>query len=70
MLPVACFRCTLPGHGWAECQRPGAVTRQELGQRIEDIKIRWDGGRGFATGIKTQIIEAEIRAYEKARKAA
>ena len=68
---VVCHRCEQPGHGWRECQRPPAATRQELAARINHITVRWDAGNGgFSRSVKTRLIEIEKNAFEKARKAA
>lgn len=69
--PLACWRCEQPGHGWRECSRPPAKTRQEYDARITDILIRWDAGKGFSNTARKRIIETETAAWrkEKARKA-
>lgn len=67
---LVCWRCTQPGHGYTECQRPGAKTTQEHEARIADILRRWDAGRGgFGLTVKTAIVEMEKKAHEKARNA-
>jgi hypothetical protein len=61
----SCHRCEQFGHGWQNCKRPRAETPQELQQRITRITERWDAGNGMKTWIKTEIVKAEIKAYEK-----
>ena len=65
MLGLTCHRCAEPGHGWRECQRPGAKNQQELDARITDILIRWDAGKGgFGRTVKNEIIAAERNAFK------
>jgi hypothetical protein len=67
---LACWRWEEPGHPWTECKRPAAKTPQELDERIERFRIRWDAGFGeLKTATKTKLIEIETLAYEKARNA-
>lgn len=70
--PFTCFRCGQFGHVWTACRRPAAKTKQELAQRVAELVIRWDAGsvKGFSHGVKTAIVIAETKAFEKARKAA
>lgn len=64
--PLACWRCEQPGHGWRECDRPPAKTKQELDARKNRILERWDAGYGeISTSLKTEFIRQEIRAYQK-----
>lgn len=66
--PLACWRCEQPGHGYRECDRPPAKTKQELQARIDRLKERWDAGYGeISTSLKTEFIRAEIRGYEKGK---
>lgn len=67
MIPVTCWRCESPGHGWRECDRPAAETRQELGERIDRILRRWDAGHGLSSYLKTEFVMAEKKAFEKER---
>lgn len=69
-LAVECWRCELPGHTAAECQRPAVATHQELDARIARHLERWDAGRGLiSTAQKTDYIKAEMKAFNN-RKAA
>jgi hypothetical protein len=68
---IQCWRCEEPGHGYTDCRRPPARTRKELDDRISRLLERWDAGYGeISTRLKTQFVTAEIKSFEKARKAA
>jgi hypothetical protein len=65
-----CWRCEQPGHGYAECQREPARTRQELDARIARLVERWDAGYGeISTAQKTEFVKAEIKAFNPREKA-
>lgn len=68
-IPLACHRCDQPGHGWRECDRPPAKTKQELAARISDITRRWDAGNGgFGRSVKARIVEIERNAHRNYEK--
>jgi hypothetical protein len=63
-----CWRCELPGHAAADCQRPPPRTRKELDARIQRHVERWDSGYGVITTTQKQkYIAMEIKAYEKGK---
>ena len=56
----------MPGHAAAECTPPPAASKKELYRRIDRLVDRWVAGE-ITPGQKRGWIEAEVKAYEKAR---
>lgn len=70
MITGPCWRCEMPGHIAADCDRPPPKTRKELDARINRHVERWDAGNGVITRQqKQQFIAMEIKSFEKARAA-
>lgn len=68
-LGIVCWRCEEPGHGYADCHPEPPATRKELDSRISRLVERWQEFE-ITLEQKRLWIQTEIRAYEKARKAA
>jgi hypothetical protein len=64
-----CWRCEMPGHAASECQPPPAKTKRDLERRIDRYVQRWQEFNITAIQ-KREWIKAEVKAFEKARKAA
>jgi hypothetical protein len=69
VLAIVCWRCEAPGHAAADCQPPPAENRKQLDKRITRLVERWQEFE-ITLEQKRLWINLEIRAYEKARKAA
>lgn len=64
-----CWRCEQLGHIAAECQPEPAKTKKELDRRIDRLVERWQEF-DITREQKRTWIAMEMRAFEKARKAA
>lgn len=68
MILGPCWRCEMPGHVAAECDRPPATTRAELEARRTRYVDRWIA-RQITPEQKRAWIQAENRMFDPKRKA-
>lgn len=68
MITGPCWRCEMPGHVAAECDRPPAATRAELEARIARYVERWIA-KAIKPEQKRAWITAENKAFNPKRKA-
>lgn len=68
MILGSCWRCEMPGHVAAECDRPPAATETEVKARINRYMERRISG-AITTGQKRAWVKAEWKAFSPKRKA-